>query len=83
MHAEVSRTYDEAMEIDRDLSMHVLQSLPEEVMPTPGAITPPDRQERVHAVNALAAVPLPSPRDLMRKAKKLKSFFSDRSSKVA
>ena len=63
--------------------MHVLQSLPEEVMPTPGAITPPDRQERVNAVNVLAAVPMPQPRDLMRKAKKLQSFFSDKSSRVA
>ena len=71
------------MEIDRDLSMHVMHSLSEERMPTPGAITPPDRQDRVIAVNTIAAVPLPPPRDLMYKAKKLQSFFSDKSSRVA
>ena len=58
LHEEVPRTYDEAMEIDRDLSMQVLHSVPEERMPTPGAITPPDRQERVssqhHSCSTLA-----------------------------
>ena len=57
LHGEITRTYDKAMEIDRDLSMQVLYSLPEERTPTPGAITPPDKQDRIAAVNAIAAVP--------------------------
>ena len=64
LHGIVSQAYDEAMEIDRDLSLHVLDSLPTEPDPRPGAITPPDKEERTNAVNALAATPLPSPRDL-------------------
>ena len=52
-------------------------------MPTPGAITPSDREERTNAVNALAATPMPSLRDLMHKAKKLQSFFSDKTSRIA
>ena len=43
LHEEVTCIYDKAMEIDRDLSMQVLHSLPEERTPTPGAITPPDK----------------------------------------
>ena len=75
LHEEMSRTYDEAMEADRDLSLHVLGSLPEETVPTPGAITPPDREERVNAVSALAAIPMPTPKELMHRAKKLQSFL--------
>ena len=71
------------MEIDRDLSLHVLGSLPEEPVPTPGAISPPDREEHTNAVNALAATPMPSPRDLMHRAKKLQLFFSEKTSRVA
>ena len=52
-------------------------------MPTPGAITPPDREERVNSVNALAAIPMPTPKDLMLRVKKLQSFFSDKTSRVA
>ena len=52
-------------------------------MPTPGAIIPPDREERVTAVNALAATPMPTPKELVHKAKKLQSFFSDKMSRVA
>ena len=78
LHEEITCTYDKAMEIDRDLSMQVLHSLPEERAPTPGAITPPDKQDRIIAVNTIAAVPLPPPR-----AKKLQSFFSDKTSRVA
>jgi len=74
--------YDEAMEIDRNLSLHVLDSLPTEPDPRPGAITPPDKEERVNAVNALAAAPLFSRRDLMSKAMKLQSLFSDKVSRV-
>ena len=44
LHVDVSDTYDRAMEIDRDLSLHVLDSLPEEPTPTPEAITPFDRE---------------------------------------
>ena len=83
LHGEITRIYDKAMEIDRDLSMQVLHALPEERTPTPGAITPPDKQDRISAVNAIAAVPLPPPRDLMNKAKKLQSLFSDKASRVA
>ena len=79
----MSHTYDEAMEADRDLSLQVLGSLPEETTPTPGAITEPDREERVFAVNALAATPMPTPKELMHRAKKLQSFFSDKTSRVA
>ena len=68
------------MEIDRNLSLHVLDSLPTE--PAPGGITPPDKEERVNAVNSLAAAPLSPPRDLMNKAKKLQSLFSDKASRV-
>ena len=34
LHAQMTRTYDEAMEADRDLSLQVLGSLPEETAPT-------------------------------------------------
>ena len=71
------------MEADRDLSLQVLGSLPEETVPTPGAITPPDREERVNAVNASAATPMPTTKELMHRAKKLQSFFSDKTSRVA
>jgi hypothetical protein len=70
------------MEIDRNLSLHVLDSLPTEPNPRPGAITPPDKEERTNAVNALAATSLPSPRDLANKSKKLQSLFSDKISRV-
>ena len=70
------------MEIDRNLSLHVLDSLPTKPAPRPGAITPPDKEERVNAVNALAAAPLFSLRDLMSKAMKLQSLFSDKVSRV-
>ena len=82
LHGIVSQAYDAAMEIDRDLSLHVLDSLPTESDPRPGAITPPDKEERTNAVNALAATPLPSPRDLANKSKKLQSLFSDKVSRV-
>ena len=82
LHEQVTQVYDAAMEIDRDLSLRVLDSLPTEPDPRPGAITPPDKEERVRAVNALAAAPLPSPRDLMNKSKKLQSLFSDKVSRV-
>ena len=59
-----------------------VDSLPNEPTPRPGAITPPDKEECVNAVNALAAAPLPSPRDLMNKAKKLQFLFSDKVSRV-
>ena len=78
LHEEITCTYDKAMEIDRDLSMQVLHSLSEERTLTPGEITPPDKQDRIIAVNTIAAVPLPPPR-----AKKLQSFFSDKTSRVA
>lgn len=83
LHEDMTSTYDEAMEADRDLSLQVLGSLPEELVPTPGAITLPDREERVNSVNALAAVPMPSPKELMLRARKLQSFFSDKTSGVA
>jgi len=70
------------MEIDRNLSLHVLDSLPTEPDPRPGAITPPDKEERTNAVNALAATSLPPPRDLANKPKKLQSLFSDKVSRV-
>ena len=82
LHARVSQTYDAAMEIDRNMSLHVLDSLPTEPDPRPGAITPPDKEERTNAVNVLAATPLPSPKDLMNKSKKLQSLFSDKVSRV-
>ena len=82
LHGIVSQVYDAAMEIDRDLSLHVLDSLPTEPDPRPGAITPPDKEERTNVVNALAATPLPSPRDLANKSKKLQSLFSDKVSRV-
>ena len=82
LHGIVSQIYDAAMEIDRDLSLHVLDSLPTEPDPRPGAITPPDKEERINAVDALAATPLPSPKDLMNKSKKLQSLFSDKVSRV-
>ena len=47
----MTRAYDEAMEADRDLSLQVLGALPEEP-------AYPEREERVNAVNALAAVVL-------------------------
>ena len=75
LHGQVTIVYDEAMEIDRNLSLHVLDSLSTETAPRPGAITPPDKEERVNAVNALAAAPSPPPRDLMNKAKKLQSLW--------
>ena len=78
LHEDMTRVYDEAMEADRDLSLQVLGALPEELVPTPGAITPPDREERVSSVNPLAAVPMPTPKDLMLRARKLQSFFSDK-----
>ena len=82
LHGIVSQVYDAAMEVDWDLSLHVLDSLPTEPDPRPGAITPPDKEERVRAVNALTATPLPPPRDLMNKSKKLQSLFSDKVSRV-
>ena len=82
LHGQVTQVYDAAMEIDRDLSLRVLNSLPTEPDPRPGAITPPDKEERVRAVNALAAAPLPSPRDLMNKSQKLQSLFLDKVSRV-
>ena len=60
LHEDMTRAYDEAMEADRDLSLQVLGALPEEPVPTPGAITPPDREDRVNSVNALAAIPMPT-----------------------
>ena len=51
LHGIVSQVYDAAMEIDRDLSLHVLDSLPTEPDPRPGAITPPDKEERTNAVS--------------------------------
>ena len=83
LHEDMTRAYDQAMEADRDLSLQVLSALPEEVVPTPGAITPPDREERVNSVNALVATPMPTPKELMLKARKLQSFFSDKTSRVA
>jgi hypothetical protein len=83
LHEEATQAYDQSMEADRELSLQVLRALPEEAMPTPGAITPPDREDRVNAVNDLAAIPMPTPKDLMLKAKKLQSFFSDKTSRVA
>ena len=68
------------MEINRNLSLHVLNSLPIVVS---GAITPPGRYERTVAVNILAATSMPTPRDLMSKAKKLQSMFSDKTSRVS
>ena len=44
LHGQVTQVYDAAMEIDRDLSLHVLDSLPTETDPRPGAITPPDNR---------------------------------------
>jgi hypothetical protein len=82
LHAKVSQTYDDAMEIDRNASLHVLDSLSIEPDPRPGVITPPDKEERINAVNALAATPLPSPKDLVNKSKKLQSLFSDKVSRV-
>ena len=82
LYGVISQVYDAAMEVDRDLSLHVLDSLPTEPDPRPGAITPPDKEERIRAVNALAATPLPPPRDLMNKSKKLQSLFSDKVSRV-
>ena len=83
LHEDMTHAYDQAMEADRDLSLQVLRALPEETMPTPGAITPPDREERVNSVNDLAATPMPTPKELMLKARKLQSFFSDKTSRVA
>ena len=83
LHEDRTRVYDGAMEVDRDLSLQVLGSLPEEPAPTPGAITPPDREERVNSVKALAAIPMPTPKDLMLRAKKLQLFFSDKTSRIA
>ena len=83
LHEDMTQAFDQAMEADRDLSLQVLRALPEEMVPTPGAITPPDREERVNSVNVLAATPMPTPKELMLKARKLQSFFSDKTSRVA
>ena len=47
LHEKVSQTYDDAMEIDRNASLHVLDSLSIEPDPRPGVITPPDKEERI------------------------------------
>ena len=71
------------MEIDRDPSLHVLDLLSVEASPTPGAINSLDTDDRSTAVNVLAVVPMPTLRDLMHKAKKLQSSFSDKTSRVS
>ena len=83
LHKQVTEVYDEAMKIDRDLSLHVLNSLTTDPTPRPRVITPLDQEERTNAVNAHAATPMPSPRDLMSKAKKSQSTFSDKAYRIS
>lgn len=46
LHVGVHRVYDEAMEIDRTLSLKVLESLPVSITQAPGSITQAEKDSR-------------------------------------
>ena len=83
LHDGVLHTYDESMEIDRNLSLKVLDSLPVSATQVPGSITQVDKEARIIAVNALAARPLHTIQALMSKDRKLQSLFSDKPTRVS
>ena len=72
-----------ATKYDWRLSPWVLSKLPSAGQRTPGHITPEDRQNRIRAINARAAIPFLSVKTLVSRPTKLQALFSDSASKIA
>ena len=83
LYEHVSELHVRALKIDMCLSLLVLERLPSADRKPPGHITPEDRHSRTRAINARAAIPFPSIKDLVAKNSKLQAMFSDSASKVA
>lgn len=83
LHVGVLSIYDEAIEIDRTLSLKVLESSPVSITQAPGSITQAEKDSRITTVNALATRPLSTIQALMFNARKLQSLFADKISRIA
>jgi hypothetical protein len=82
-YEHVRKLHTEALKIDHDLSMQVLQRLPSADRKTPGCITPEDRYKRMCAIQTRAGTAFPKVSELVAKNSKLQAMFSDAASKVA
>ena len=65
------------MKYDGLLALWVLNRIPSAGQRIPGHITPEDRQSRIHAINARAAVPLQSVKALVSKPSKLQTRMGE------
>ncbi len=82
-YEHVRELHIQALKIDYDLSMLVLEKLPSADRKTPGHITPEDRYNRMRAIEVRAGTAFPTVSELVTKSFKLQAMFSDAASKVA